>query len=79
MTGSRITGKVHSGVRVAASRGRVDSRVMQISFGRPSISALHEPHFPALQFQRTARSPARVACVRRTAPRTTSPSSTGTV
>ena len=33
---------------------------MHISRGRPLISALHEPHLPALQFQRTARSPAWV-------------------
>jgi hypothetical protein len=32
------------------------SRVMHISFGMPLISAEHEPHLPALQFQRTARS-----------------------
>ena len=37
---------------------------MHISRGRPLISALHEPHLPALQFQRTARSPAWVACSR---------------
>ena len=30
---------------------------MHISFGLPLISAEHEPHLPALQFQRTARSP----------------------
>ena len=29
---------------------------MHISFGLPLISAEHEPHLPALQFQRTARS-----------------------
>ena len=28
-------------------------RVMHISRGLPLISAEHEPHFPALQFQRT--------------------------
>ena len=37
-------------------------RVMHIKQGRPLISAEHEPHLPALQFQRTARSPAWVAC-----------------
>ena len=35
---------------------------MHISLGWPLISALHDPHLPALQFQRTARSPAWVAC-----------------
>ena len=34
----------------------VDIRVMQPSRGLPLISMLHEPHLPALQFQRTARS-----------------------
>jgi hypothetical protein len=29
---------------------------MHMSFGVPLISAEHEPHLPALQFQRTARS-----------------------
>ena len=52
---------------------------MHISRGRPLISALHEPHLPALQFQRTARSPAWVACTRWIASSTTSPSSTSTV
>ena len=33
---------------------------MHMSFGLPLISAEHEPHLPALQFQRTARS---LACV----------------
>ena len=31
-------------------------RVMHESRGLPLISMLHEPHLPALQFQRTARS-----------------------
>src|SRR3979409_675915 len=31
-------------------------RVMHIKRGFPLISAEHDPHFPALQFQRTARS-----------------------
>ena len=33
-------------------------RVMQDSRGRPLISIEQDPHLPALQFQRTARSPA---------------------
>jgi len=36
--------------------GSSSSRVMHMSFGLPLISAEHDPHFPALQFQRTARS-----------------------
>jgi hypothetical protein len=31
-------------------------RAMQASFGLPLTSMLHEPHLPALQFQRSARS-----------------------
>ena len=38
------------------SSGRSLRRVMHISLGMPLISAEHEPHLPALQFQRTARS-----------------------
>ena len=36
----------------------------EVSLGIPLISAEHEPHLPALQFQRTARSPA-CGCVTR--------------
>src|SRR3954447_6494951 len=75
-----MTGKVRIGVTVIVSVGsKDDSRVMHISRGRPLISALHDPHLPALQFQRTARSGACSACSRWMASRTTSPSSTGTV
>ena len=49
-------------------------RVMHISFGMPLISAEHEPHLPALQFQRTARSLACSAWIWWTASRTTMPS-----
>ena len=80
MTRSRITGKARIGVTVIVSvSSKSESRVMHISRGRPLISALHEPHLPALQFQRTARSPAWVACTRWIASRTTSPSETSTV
>ncbi len=65
--GSTVTGCV---------RSRVSSRVMHISFGMPLISAEHEPHFPALQFHRTARSPACSAWTLCTASRTTMPSLT---
>src|SRR3954453_3097852 len=75
-----MTGKVRIGVTVMVSVWSYDdSRVMHISRGWPLISALHEPHLPALQFQRTARSGACSACSRWIASRTTSPSSTGTV
>ena len=56
----------------------VDIRVMQPSRGVPLISIEQEPHLPALQFQRTARSGAWVACSRCTTSRTTSPSLTST-
>ena len=75
-----MTGNARIGVTVIVSVGsKSESRVMHISRGRPLTSALHEPHLPALQFQRTARSPAWVACSRWIASRTTSPSSTSTV
>ena len=49
---------------------------MHISFGMPLISAEHEPHLPALQFQRAARSPADSAWIWWTASSTTMPSVT---
>src|SRR3954465_11216136 len=58
-----MTGNARSGVTVTVSSSpNVLIRVMHISRGRPLISALHDPHLPALQFHRTARSPAWVAC-----------------
>ena len=57
VTRSRIDGNACIGSTVTgSSRFRSDSRVMHISCGMPLISAEHEPHLPALQFQRTARS-----------------------
>ena len=80
VTRSRITGKVRIGVTViGSSRSKMFMRVMHISRGRPLTSALHEPHLPALQFQRTARSPAWVAWTRWMTSSTTSPSSQATV
>src|SRR5262249_31695754 len=49
--GSTVTG---------LSRGRELSRVIHIRRGIPLISAEQEPHLPALQFQRQAKS---FACV----------------
>ena len=71
-----MTGNVFIGatVMVAPSSNRF-IRVMHSSRGLPLISALHEPHLPALQFQRTARSPDWVAWMRWMMSRTTSPSS----
>ncbi len=57
-----------------SSVGRVLMRVMHMRAGRPLTSALHEPHLPALQFHRTARSGAWVAWMRWTTSSTTSPS-----
>src|SRR5712691_6581101 len=58
VTRSLITGKVRIGVTVMVSSGaNSDILVMQASRGWPLISIEHEPHLPALQFQRTARSP----------------------
>src|SRR5262245_41501131 len=55
-----------------------ERRDLHIRLGRPLTSALHEPHFAALQFQRTARSGASWAWIQWSASRTTIPSSTGT-
>src|ERR1051326_8892148 len=49
---------------------------MHISFGMPLVSAEQEPHLPALQFQRQARSLAWFAWISCTASRTTIPSTT---
>jgi hypothetical protein len=57
VTRSLIKGNVRIGSTVIAwFAGNEFIRVMHIKRGRPLISAEHEPHFPALQFQRTARS-----------------------
>ena len=70
-----MSGNVRIGSTVTgSSSGRELSRVMHISRGRPLISAEHEPHLPALQFQRHARSGACSAWIRCTASSTTMPS-----
>jgi len=57
VTKSLITGKAFIGYTVMGlSSGSASIRVLQVSRGRPLTSAEHEPHLPALQFQRTARS-----------------------
>ena len=79
MTRSRISGNARIGSTViVSSRSKSDSRVLQVSRGRPLTSALHEPHLAALQFQRTARSGASWPWIQWSASRTTIPSSTGT-
>ena len=74
-----MSGKARIGSTViGSSRSKSDRRVLQVRLGRPSTSALHEPHFAALQFQRTARSGASWPWIQCRASRTTIPSSTGT-
>src|SRR2546423_8276530 len=63
VTRSLITGNVYMGEMVMGlSSGRESMRVLHVRRGRPLTSAEQEPHFPALQFQRTARSGARWPC-----------------
>ncbi len=57
-----------------APASKTSMRVMHMSRGAPLISALHEPHLPALQFHRHARSPACVAWMRWITSSTTMPS-----
>ena len=74
-----MIGKVFMGATVTGSpSGSVSMRVMHMRRGRPLISAEHEPHLPALQFQRQARSGAGPAWMRWITSRTTSPSTAGT-
>src|SRR5271167_3797858 len=78
-TRSRMMGKARIGETVTGcSIGKVLMRVMHINRGLPLISALHEPHLPALQFQRTARSGAWSAWTECTASSTTMPGAVGT-
>ena len=80
MTRSRMMGKVRTGATTTASpTGRESIRVMHMSAGRPLISAEHDPHLPALQFHRQARSGASVAWTRWMTSSTTSPSWAGRV
>ncbi len=75
-----MTGNVRIGVIVSvSSSANVFIRVMQPSRGMPLISIEQEPHLPALQFHRIARSDAWVACSRCSTSRTTSPSLTSTL
>src|SRR3954454_20262086 len=64
---------------IGSLKSRSSSRVMHMSFGMPLISAEHDPHLPALQFHRQAKSPACVAWIWWTASRTTMPSPTSAV
>src|SRR5437879_10198482 len=69
-TGSIVTG---------FSNGSSLRRVMHMSFGIPFTSAEHDPHLPALQFHRQARSGACVRWISCTASSTTMPSATSVV
>src|SRR5205823_14877568 len=61
VTRSLRSGKALIGSTVIGfSNGNSLIRAMHISFGIPLISAEQEPHLPALQFQRQARS---LACL----------------
>ncbi len=75
MIGNAFIGSTRTGF----SSGKSLSRVMHISFGIPFTSAEHEPHLPALQFQRQARSFACVRWMSCTASSTTIPSATSAV
>ena len=73
-----MMGNVFIGATVTgAPSGSVSIRVMHMRRGSPLISAEHEPHLPALQFQRQARSGAGPAWIRWITSRTTSPSTAG--
>src|SRR2546426_1084978 len=73
-----MRGKVFRGATVMGSPGvKVFIRVMHMRRGLPLISALQEPHLPALQFHRTARSPACVAWMAWMTSSTTIPSWAG--
>src|SRR4051812_19624999 len=72
-----MSGNAFMGRRVIGlSVGMVSMRVMHMRRGLPLISAEQEPHLPALQFQRHARSLACVAWIWWIASRTTIPSET---
>jgi hypothetical protein len=75
VTRSRRCGNARIGSIVTGTdRSSSFSRVMHIRRGLPLISAEQEPHFPALQFQRHARSLAWCAWISWTASSTTIPS-----
>src|ERR1700682_2501920 len=77
VTRSLITGKAFIGPTLSWDPYSAIG-VLHMRREKPSISAEHEPHLAALQFQRTARSDAALACTHSTASRTTMPSRTGT-
>src|SRR5258708_6806540 len=57
VTRSLTFGNVRIGSTLTGlERSRSERRVMHMSLGMPLTSAEQEPHLPALQFQRTAKS-----------------------
>ena len=75
VTRSRMRGKARIGSIVTGFvMSIMSSRVMHIRLGLPLISAEQEPHLPALQFHRQARSLACVAWILWTTSSTTMPS-----
>src|SRR4030095_14448547 len=65
VTRSLTGGKAFIGsIVTGSSSGRSFNRALHIKRGMPLISAEHEPHLPALQFQRQARSLVCVAWMR---------------
>ena len=75
VTRSLISGKVRIGSTFTGCVRSIElRRLMHIRRGLPLISAEHDPHLPALQFQRHARSGACSAWTLWTASRTTMPS-----
>src|ERR1700759_4139686 len=80
VTRSLIGGNARIGSTVTGfSRSSVLSRVMHIRRGLPLISAEQDPHFPALQFQRTAKSGAYLAWIWWMASSTSIPGTTSAV
>src|ERR1700755_507510 len=72
VTRSLMGGNARIGSSVTGcSGGKESKRVMHVRRELPLLSAEQEPHLPALQFQRTARSLACSAWIRCTASRTT--------
>ena len=71
-----MTGKARMGP-TCISPSYSSTRDLHRRAGLPLISALHDPQWAALQFQRTARSGACSAWMPKTASRTTMPSTRG--
>ena len=75
-TGKAFIGWMVTGLPSGVSLSTSSMRIMHMRRGWPLTSALHEPHLPALQFQRQARSLALSAWIWCTESSTTMPSVT---